>query len=171
MTHIRQLAEGATELDRVWNLRPQFYAVFMDDYNRSIARVEPTLIELCRLRMAILLASDLDRSLRYRAAVAAGLSEAKLAELGCYTSSPLFSERERICIDFAERFVIQSSTITDEDTDRVQTMLTPEEFVYFVKALSVIDQFQRACVAFDVRPGDTVPPKMSGAFQPAPRPN
>ena len=157
MANIRNLPPGATELDQVWGTRPGFYAVFMDDYQRSVARVDAPLVELCRLRMATILGSALDLGLRFQPAVDAGLSEAKIAELANYTNSPLFTECERLCIGFAELFVIQSSSIGDADVAEVQTALGPEQFIYFVKALSVIDQLQRSCVAFDVRPGAAVP--------------
>jgi alkylhydroperoxidase family enzyme len=157
MTHMQTTADGATPLDRVWNTRPQFYAVFMDDYRRSIARVDPTLVELCRLRMARLFASSVDLSLRLKSARAAGLGEDKIAALSNYDKSPLFSERERVCLGFAEQFALASYAIEDADVARVQTVLPPEDFIYFVKALSVIDQFQRAAVAFGATAG-TVPP-------------
>ena len=157
MTYLQATADGATPLDRVWNTRPQFYAVFMDDYRRSIARVEPVLLELCRLRMARLFGSAVDLSLRLKAARAAGLADDKIAALATYDKSPLFTERERVCIGFAEQFALASYDISDADVTRVQAVLAPEDFIYFVKALSVIDQFQRAAVAFGAAPA-AVPP-------------
>ena len=66
MTYVTQLADGPTELDRVWRLRPKYYDLFMEDYHRSIGRLDPVLIEVCRLWMATLLGSKLDLSLRYK---------------------------------------------------------------------------------------------------------
>ena len=74
MTYVTKLADGPTELDRVWRLRPQYYELFMQDYHRSIERLDPVLIEVCRLWMATLLGSRLDLSLRYKPAVDAGLT-------------------------------------------------------------------------------------------------
>ena len=161
MAQVKHLAAGPTELDQAWGVRPGFYSVFMADFQASVARANPVLIELCRLRMAQLVDSDFDRSLRYAPAAAAGLAEAKIAALGDYGTSPLFTETERVCLAFAELFVIQSSSISDEDVDRVQKALGSEQFIYFVKALSVIDQLQRSVVAFDVRPGPVVPATLS----------
>jgi alkylhydroperoxidase family enzyme len=161
LAQVKHLAAGPTELDQAWGVRPGFYSVFMTDYQASVARVNPVLIELCRLRMAQLVDSDFDRSLRYAPAATAGLTEAKIAALGDYGTSPLFTELERTCLAFAELFVIQSSSISDEDVARVQEVLGSEQFIYFVKGLSVIDQLQRSVVAFDVRPGKLVPPTMS----------
>ncbi len=160
MTHMKTTADGATALDRVWNTRPQFHAVFMSDYRRSIARVDPVLLELCRLRMATLFGCSLDRSLRLKAARVAGLSEDRIAALENYDKSVLFTERERVCIGFAEQFALASYAISDDDVARVQQVLAPEEFIYFVKALSVIDQFQRAAVAFGAEPAPVPPAGM-----------
>jgi alkylhydroperoxidase family enzyme len=162
LAQVKHLAAGATELDQAWGVRPGFYSVFMSDYRASVARVDPVLVEICRLRMAQLLDCDFDRGLRLQHALDAGLTEAKIAAIGDYGTSPLFSERERQCLAFAELFVIQSSSISDEDVARVQTVLGAEAFIYFVKALSVIDQLQRSCVAFDVRPAAIVPATMDG---------
>ena len=167
MTHLRDLPPGPTDLDRSWGTRPRMYEIFMGDFNASLARVEPALIELCRLRMADILGSGFDRSLRYGPAREAGLTETKIRALPQYPSSPLFSECERLAIGFAEIFAIQSSSIGDEDVARVQQALGAETFIYFVKALSVIDQLQRSVVAFGVQPGATVPPTLP-AFQLAP---
>jgi alkylhydroperoxidase family enzyme len=163
MTHLHTTAHGATPLDRVWNTRPEFYAVFMDDYRRSIERGDPVLVELCRLRMARLFGSAVDLSLRLKAARAAGLTEDKIAALSNYDKSSLFSERERVCIGFAEQFALASYDISDADVARVQSVLPPEDFIYFVKALSVIDQFQRAAVAFGATSAE-VPPAGLVAF-------
>jgi alkylhydroperoxidase family enzyme len=166
VTHVQNLAAGPTELDRVYGLRDRYYRLLIEDYNRSIERVHPVLVELCRLRMATLLGSKLDLSLRYKPAIDASLTEEKVRELPRYGKSPLFTERERVCIEFAEQFALQSSAITDEDVARVQSVLDPEEFIYFVKALSVMDQLQRGCSAFAIEPGAVAPSTLPN-FRPA----
>ena len=65
----------------------------------------------------------------------------------------------------AEQFVIESSAIGDEEVARVQKMLDAETFIYFVKALSVMDQLQRGCVAFAIEPDAEVPSYMRDHFQ------
>lgn len=160
MTRVRNLAPGPTELDQVWGLRDDYYKLFMQDYNNSIARGDPALVELCRLRIAQLVESRFDLALRYSPALRAGLTDEKIAALPRYPTSELFTERERVCLEFTEQFVIQSSAISDEDTTRVMTVLTPEEFIYLCKALSVMDQFARASSAFRLAPPSVVPPTM-----------
>ena len=160
MSYVQKTAAGPTELDRVWGLRPRYYEIFMHDYSRSMERVDPVLVELCRLHMARVIGSELDLSLRYQPALAAGLTEEKIRALSGYAKSPLFTERERRCLDFAELFVIQSSNIGDDEVANVQSVLGAEAFVYFAKALSVMDQLQRSCAAFGIQPGAQVPATM-----------
>lgn len=149
-------------MDQVWGARPEYYEHFMKDYVASVSRVDPVLVELCRLRIAQMVESAFDAALRYAPALAAGLSEAKIAALADYPTSPLFSERERVALEFAEQWVIQSSTITDDDVERVQTVMSAEEFIFFCKALSVTDQLARANSAFRLAPPAEAPPTMPG---------
>ncbi len=160
MTRVRERADGPTELDQVWGLRPEYYALFMQDYGKSIGRIDPVILELCRLRIAQMVESEFDLALRYRPATDSGLSEDKIAALSDYPTSLLFSERERIILEFTEQWVIQSSSITDDDVARLQTVMSPEDFMYFCKALSLIDQFARANSAFRLAPPQVVPAAM-----------
>jgi alkylhydroperoxidase family enzyme len=161
MTRVINVAEGPTELDRVWNLRRSYFELFLEDYNASIRRIDPVLAELCRLRIAQLVESELDESLRYLPAANAGLSEEKIQALADYATSALFSPRERAVLEFTEQWVIQSSSITDEDCTRLQEHLTAQEFIYLAKALSVLDQFARANSAFRVAPSESVSPNLA----------
>lgn len=161
MTRVVELAPGETELDQVWGLRPEYFALFLQDYRKSIGRIDAATMELCRLRVAQMVESEFDLALRYRPAASAGLSGAKIAALSDYPTSPLFSERERIVLEFTEQWVIQSSSITDDDVTRLQTVMSPEEFMYFCKALSLIDQFARANSAFRLAPPRVVPAALS----------
>ena len=160
MTRVTDVADGPTELDRVWNLRPRYYELFMTDYNASIGRLDPVLVELCRIRIAQLVESEFDQSLRYRPAIVAALTEAKIQSIQDYVTSPLFSARERAALEFTEQWVIQSSSITDEDCARLQEHLSVHEFIYFTKALSVLDQFARVNSAFRIAPAASLSPHL-----------
>jgi alkylhydroperoxidase family enzyme len=160
MTRVAALAEGPTELDRVWGKRRAYYEIFMSDYNASVGRVDPVLLELCRIRIAELVESAFDQSMRYQPAREAGLTEEKIAAVARYPESALFSDRERAALEYAEQFVIQSSAITDDDVRRVQAQLTAEEFIYLTKALGVMDQFARANSAFRIAPATSAPSSM-----------
>ena len=132
----------------------------MKDFNASLERVDPVLMELARLRLAQLLESEFDQALRGRRAIAAGLTEQKIAALADYPTSGFFDARERAVLEFTEQFAIQSSAITDEDCERLQEHLTPSEFIYLTKGLGTADQFARANSAFRLDPPESVPESM-----------
>jgi alkylhydroperoxidase family enzyme len=159
---ISEPVAGPTELDQSWGRRQQFYQVFMSDHRASIERVDPVLLELCRLRMASVMGSQFMLALRYQPATDAGLTEEKITQLPHYADSELYSTLERQCIEFAELFAIQSSAIGDGEVARLQDAMNTEPMIYFLKALSVMDQVQRSCVAFDLAPPTVTPPSMPG---------
>lgn len=157
MSRVQNGVAGPTDLDRVWGTRPEFYALFMEDYGKSLARVDPVIVELSRLRIAQMVESAFDLALRYAPATAAGLDEDKVAALPDYPTSASFTERERACLEFAEQWVVQSSAISDEDVARLREHLSAEELIYFCKALSVLDQLARTNSAFRLDPPDAAP--------------
>jgi alkylhydroperoxidase family enzyme len=115
---------------------------------------DPVLLELCRLRMATLLAYPAEQARRTERARAAGLDEAKVAELPRWPTSSRFDTHERACLALAEQFVIDANGITDEHVADVTAQLGPEACYAFVQALSVVETFQRACLTLGI---ETVP--------------
>src|SRR5689334_15451766 len=111
------VATAGSDFDQIWATRPAFWDTYMTVYRVVLSRCEPVEAELCRLRMAALIGCDLHLALRWRAAVAAGLTEDKISALRDWPTSDAFSARERACIAFAEQFVIDSASIDDADVD------------------------------------------------------
>ena len=66
----------------------------LDDLHDAVwDAVDPVLLELCRLRMARLLGCVAEEDARTRAARAAGLDEATIADLAAWPSSSRFGPR------------------------------------------------------------------------------
>jgi len=105
--------------------------------------VSPVTLELCRLRMATLLASTAALAERSPAAVRAGLTEARVASLPQWPTDPSFSAEERVCIGFVEQFVIDHHQISDEDVRELADVLTAEGVVTFTTALIAWDNQHR----------------------------
>ena len=160
MSRIQHEAEGATALDRAWGLQPHFYEAFMADHAASIGRVDPVILEICRVRMAEIFDADFELGLRYKPAIEAGVTEEKLAAVSRSYNSPLFDKVERSCLAFAEQFAVQSSGIDDDDVKKLDAALGTEPMIYFIKALSVMDQLQRSTVGFGLGAPDGVPQSM-----------
>jgi alkylhydroperoxidase family enzyme len=105
--------------------------------------VSPVTLELCRLRMATLLGSAAASSERSPAAVDAGLTEERIASLPRWPSDPSFSAEERVCIGFAEQFVIDHNLISDDDVQQLTDVLSAEGVVTFTTALIAWDNQHR----------------------------
>lgn len=144
--------KGATPLDRVFGLRPNLH----EDYRRFVALfwekalVDPVILELCRLRVAMLLDCEAELAVRSRPALAAGLDEAKIAELARAGSCERFTPAERACIAFAELFVADPQAITDADAAAVTDQLGDAGLVALVEALAIFDGFTRFRLLLDV---------------------
>jgi alkylhydroperoxidase family enzyme len=109
--------------------------------------VDPVLLELARLRIAMLLGDGVEGARRSPAAAAAGLDEAKIAELALWPSSPRFSEAERACLALTEQFVGDVSNVTQGDIDAVLAHLSPGQVYAFTAALLALDEHQRLSLA------------------------
>ena len=96
--------------------------------------VDPVLLELCRLRVAMLLGCEAELQVRTPAAAAAGLDEATIAELSRWPTSDRFGSRERACLAFCEQFVIDVATLDDALAAAVADELGADGLVDFTNA-------------------------------------
>jgi alkylhydroperoxidase family enzyme len=146
-------ARGETPLDRVFGLRPNLYAAYREFLALFAERrpLDPLLLELCRLLVARIHGCRAELALRWRPAVAAGLSEAKVAALELWSAGP-FDDRERACLAFAEMFVRDPHAITDADAAAVARHLGEPGLVALAEALALFDGFARFQVLLGVEP-------------------
>jgi alkylhydroperoxidase family enzyme len=147
-----QAAAPRDPFERVFALRPNLFEAWRDFtalfWKRRL--VDPLVLELCRLRIAQMLGARHPQSLRTPEALAAGLSEERIAALASWWSSDGFSSTERACLRFAEQFVLDAKGITDADAAAVVSALGDAGTVAFVEALAIFDGFSRFCCSLDV---------------------
>lgn len=111
--------------------------------------VDPVLLELCRLRVAMLLGCEAELQVRTPAASAAGLDEATIAELSRWPTSDRFGARERACLAFCEQFVIDVAGLDDDLAFGVSQHLGPQGLADFTAAMLVVEQRQRLRLAWE----------------------
>ena len=109
------------------------------------AAVDPTILELCRLRIAQLLGNDAELALR---TADVDLSEETITALRSWPTSPLFESRERACLAFCEQSIIDVANVTVEHTEAVAQELGVQGLVDFISALLVVEQRQRLRLAW-----------------------
>jgi alkylhydroperoxidase family enzyme len=140
----------AAGLADVMALRPDLAELLEHYSSEAWAGNDPVVLELCRLRIAMLHRDPDQQRVRHRPALEAGLTEEKIAAIPHYPSSALFSEHERACLAYAEQFVIDVHGITDADAERVKRTMTDAEFVSFTVALGLLDGIGRMRLILDV---------------------
>jgi alkylhydroperoxidase family enzyme len=157
VTWLAAEAEGTTPFDRALGLRPELLELFGQYYGQlwDDQLVDPVLIELCRIRIAQLQGDAQQALLRYEPAMAAGLTEEKVAELPRYYASPLYTAHERNCLNYAEKYVIDVHSLTDEDAAKVKEEMDDPGFVAFTVALGLLDGIGRFRVVLGVDATDT----------------
>jgi hypothetical protein len=135
------VAPGLTNRDR--ELLSEFAgtdSVLSEFYDAAWASTDPRLLELCRLRLAELLAHDRARAERTPAAVAAGLDERQVAELSRWPVSTAFDARERAALALAEQFAIDVKGIDQRLIDGVRAWLPVPETFALLAALWPVEQ-------------------------------
>jgi alkylhydroperoxidase family enzyme len=107
---------------------------------------DPVMLELCRLRIAMLLDFKPGLVLRTERARQAGLSEDKIGSLSLWPTSPLFTSRERACLALTEQILLEAKGVTDEMVAEVLRHLSPSECYSLVEAISAMETLQRGAL-------------------------
>lgn len=154
MSWLPQSGPGRDDFERTFALRPDLFEAWREFAGLFFEKrlVDPVLLELCRLRIAQLHGARHPLSVRTPEALAAGLDEAKLAALAAWWKSPGFSDLERSCLRFAEQFVTDAKTMSDDEARPVVAALGDAGTVAFVEALALFDGISRFCRMLDVEP-------------------
>jgi AhpD family alkylhydroperoxidase len=152
MTWLQKTAEGETGLGSVYGLVPGAYARHKElvEHIWQPGLIDPVVLELCRLRVAQLLRCPHEIDARTPAAVQAGLDEAKIGQLPQWPTSPAFSAAERAALGFAEMYVIDPGSVTDELCAKVTEHFTSQEVAVLTTAIAVFDAISRFQVALAV---------------------
>lgn len=132
------LSEVGSSREDLLSLRPELAA----EHDRLAGvlwsgPVSPVTLELCRIRMATLLRCRPALEERTPAATSAGLGEDRIARLPAWPTDPDFTHEERVCIGFAEQYVIDHHGVSDDQVATLVEVLGQEGVVAFTTALVV----------------------------------
>jgi len=155
MRHVSWLARAAgtdDDLAGIFGLLPHAHSRFRelfeslwDPRNFDIAT-----LELCRIRIAVLLGCAEEARVRIRDAAEAGLSEAKIEMLSRYATADDFPEVERACIAYVEQYVLDPHGLRDEDFARLRAHLSEPQIATLTLAAAVFDALARFRLALGV---------------------
>ena len=151
MTWLARTAPGSTSLDEVYRLTPKVYDQFLA-LERGVwtsPALDPSMLEVARLRIAKLVGCSHELERRMPEALAAGLTEAKIAALAQWPSSPLYTARERMVLAFCESYVIDAHSVTDALCARLNEQFSPAELSALTIAIALFDAMARFRTALD----------------------
>ena len=154
MSWLPESAPGATPLDRVFGLTPVAYERFRALYAMlwDGVAIDPGTLELCRLRIATLLGAKGERCVRWGSAHDAGCTEEQVNALPHWPESPLFTEMQRLCLQFAEMYVLDPHSVRDEDFVDLRDRLDAPAIATLTLAVAVFDALARFRLALGVDP-------------------
>ena len=154
MTWLPATVPGPTPLDRTFGLRPDAYDRFRELYGGlwDPSVIDPRILELCRLRIATILGSDAERSIRFGDGADAGVTELDVAELPRWPSSESFSAGDRACIAFAEQYVMDPHELTDAHFEALHEHLDETALSTLTLAVAMFDALTRFRLALGIDP-------------------
>lgn len=164
MTWLAETAQGATPLDRTFGLRPEAYARFRELYGGlwDPAVLDPRVLELCRLRIATILGCDSERAVRFGDGADAGVHESDVDALPRWPTSSAFTDRERVCIAFAEQYVMDPHELTDDHFEALHRHLDAPALATLTLAVAMFDALGRFRLALGVEPVGPEPTAVAG---------
>jgi alkylhydroperoxidase family enzyme len=123
----------------VWSLRPEMGALVEQMvktvYNRSILPAEER--EAARMKIAQLNECNACATFRAPSVVASGVSEDVYANLDQYRTYEGYSQRQRLAIEYAERFATDHDSIDDELFSRLRAAFSDAEILDLTMCVAV----------------------------------
>jgi alkylhydroperoxidase family enzyme len=119
-----------------------------DAHAAAWAATSPRLLELCRVRIAMLLGCDAE--VRARTPEASGtVDDGLLSALAAWPGDPRFDPLDRACLAMTEHYVMDVATLDDVTVEAVRSHLGDEGLSNFVSALLIVEQRIRLRLMWD----------------------
>jgi AhpD family alkylhydroperoxidase len=127
------------EAAMVWTLRPEMAGMVgkMITTAYQASKLPAAEREVARMRIAQLNACGACATFRAPSVVEAGVTEDMYAHLDEWHDSPGYSDRQRLAIEYAERFAADHQGIDDELFDRLRAHFADDEILDLTLCLAV----------------------------------
>jgi len=125
---------------------------------RKSSKLEPSLIELVRMRASQINGCAYCLDMHSKDARAAGESEQRLYALNAWRETPFFNNRERAALAWTEAVtLVAEGHVPDAVFEEVRPHFSDEELVSLTMAVVTINAWNRLSIAFRTVPGDYQP--------------
>ena len=144
---------------RVFGLRPELAGTVTDMidavYHRSI--LPATEREVARLRVAQLNDCSACSTARAQSMLDAGVTEDDYGHLDEWRTWPGYTERQRLAIEYAERFTVDHQGLDDAFFDRLHTVFADDEILDLTLCLSIWLGLGRTLEVLGINDNDDCP--------------
>jgi alkylhydroperoxidase family enzyme len=139
-------ASASASFDDVVGARPEYAAALRDieDAIWTQTLVSPTILELCRLRIAQILGCTVALEYRTPRALTDRFDEALVDSLTLWPTSGRFDRRMRACLGYAEQLLIDAQEVSDELCSAVIDEVGDGGFLVLTYACGLFETTQRA---------------------------
>ena len=123
----------------VWSLRPDMAGMVQKMISTAYqsSKLPASEREVARMRIAQLNACDACATFRAPSVVEAGVTEATYRELDAWRTSSEYTERQRLAIEYAERFAVDHHQIDDDLFERLRSHFADDEILDLTLCLAV----------------------------------
>ena len=130
----------------------------LETHVRKSSRLEPSLLELVRLRASQINGCAYCIDMHTKDARAEGETEQRLYALTAWRETPFFTDRERAALAWTEAItLIHQGHAPDQAYEEARERFTEEELVNLTMAIVTINGWNRLAIGFRAVPGEYQP--------------
>jgi AhpD family alkylhydroperoxidase len=148
-----KLPEGDKHpLDRLYQLSPGLGEAALKFRTAVYANhgLPERIFEACRMRVAQINGCPICLATRRTEGAKAGVTEDFYTALSEYRTSPLFNARERLAIEYTEKFMLEHHSLDDEFFTRARALFTDEELMSLTIVIARHMAFGRLTTVMDM---------------------
>lgn len=132
----------------------------LEMFVRKQSRLEPTLIELIKVRASQINGCAFCIDMHSKDARADGETEQRLYALSAWRETPFFTDRERAALTLTEAItLIGEGHVPDAVYEKAKESFSEEELVNLTLAIITINGWNRIAITFRMVPGEYQPEK------------
>ncbi len=132
----------------------------LEMFVRKQSRLEPTLIELVKVRASQINGCAFCIDMHSKDARAEGETEQRLYALSAWRETPFFTDRERAALALTEAItLIGEGHVPDAVYEQAKESFSEEELVNLTLAIITINGWNRIAITFRMVPGEYQPGK------------
>jgi AhpD family alkylhydroperoxidase len=140
---------------KLWGRSPKVFvalALLYGALDRKSSPIEPSLRSLITVRVSQINWCKFCVDINSMMVLKRGNSEAKLADLARFSLSPLFTEREKAALYYAEKVTLSDAQVSAENREKLSLHFTENEIIELTGLISFQNMSSKFNAALDVQP-------------------